>query len=219
MSWVALLDAVHGLHRVGMSVPMTLEQHARSGEGPSQRLAHRWLRLRLRHGDPVDAMRAMGGSARTSHDRFVLETLAICLERSAGGQVLDIATRQLRDERASGYAHRWPFLSAPESLVLGLVQVALSGGDDVTRAADRVVEVFGSRRADRARAVLNRADRGAIPLTQAVANAVTEAREAQAQRRATLTVLPRAVAVASALTVTALGVIAPGSTELGLAGW
>ena len=80
MGWVALLEAVHALHWIGMGVSRALAHHAHTGVGASQALAATWLMLRARYGDPAEAMRALWPLARTRGDRRLLEALLDCLE-------------------------------------------------------------------------------------------------------------------------------------------
>lgn len=218
MSWGDLLEATRGLHCIGMSIPSALEQHARSSEDPSARLALRWRRERWRVGDPVIAMRSLASSARHPHDRFALETLLVCLERPSADhdRTLSVAVDQLRAERAGvsplSFRRR-------ATLRLALVVVALSGGESCAQATRRATAAFG--RDGALLAALARAERGATPTVQAVKNLLSEERSRlrRLRRRLSWRALPRAVAAALMLTMALLGVVAPGSADLCLGGW
>lgn len=213
MTWGVLLESVHDLQRMGMSVPVALEHHARSGEGETRALARRWLVLRTRYGDPARAMRGLASQAHRPRDRFVLEVLVVCLERPAAAhdRTLKAATDQLRLERAVSSR-----LRASRTQPLALVLAALYAGDDVAQAIARTETAFGSRRVNALSARLERARGGAVPAVQIVLDALSEERSRQ---RLSPPVLPRTAAVGFALTLAAAGVFVPGSTGLTLAGW
>lgn len=218
MSWDALLESTYGLHRIGMSVPTALDQLARSGEGTSQTLAARWLAHRWRLGDPAVALREL--AAPRPQERFVLETLVVCLERAAADhdRTLSVAIEQMHAERAT---RRLPKVRASRTLQLALILVALSAGDDLDRATERAVAAFGSRRIAALRVTLERAEASATPTVRAIENVLTEerARERRARGRVSWRALPRALVLALGLTLAALGVVAPGSADLRLVGW
>lgn len=218
MSWDALLESTYGLHRIGMNVPTALGQLARTGEGTSQMLAARWLSHRWRLGDPAEAIRRL--AAPGPYERFVLETLAVCLERPAADhdRALSLAIEQLHAERATRRLRKG---RASRTLRLALIVVALSAGDSLDRATERAVAAFGGRRMAALRVTLGRAQASATPTMQALENVLTEERshERWARGRASWRALPHAVALALALTLAALGVVAHGSADLRLAGW
>ena len=71
------------------------------------------------------------------------------------------------------------------------------------------------------RATLDRAERRATPTIQAIENLLNAERshERRSRERISWRALPHAMALALTLTVALLGVVAPGSAELSLAGW
>lgn len=203
MTWRLLLEAVYGLHRIGMSVPIALEEMARS-EGASGSPAARWLSLRLQLGDPVDALRHLAAEIRQVPERLAAECLVICLERPAADhhRMLRLAREQARVEEGR---------STTASLALMLV--ALASGEAHDEALARVTAVFGERRARAARSLLERAGRGAVPSGEHIQNAL---RGMRAPRR---TVPLRAAALlALGMTLTSVSVL-PASVEFGLVGW
>lgn len=217
MSWGGLLESVHGLNRVGMSVSRALEHLARSELDAGRQLAHRWLMRRHRVGDPGLAMRSLGPQVEDPRDRFGLEVLALCLERPEADhhQILGVAVEQLRLERASS-SHR----RVSRRLALALILAALSAGAGISEATDRAVSVFG-READDLRALLESSHGGAIPTIRTVESALREARAQESRWRGRVSVraLPRVIAVAAGLTLGTLGVVFPSSAEVAFAGW
>lgn len=208
MAWGLLLETVHGLQVIGMGVPIALEQHARCGSDASRRLAARWLALRLRLGDPGEAMRCLAFEARDPADRLAAESLMICLQRPTADHesALRAAVEHLQSAR-----------QRPHSACLALVLVALASGESDAQAVARAAAAYGDRTARAARALLNKAERGPIPGAQAIRNALRDTR-GQRQRGLALA-LPAAATTVVALTIGTLGVVMPGSVELGLAGW
>jgi hypothetical protein len=204
MSWVALLEVVDGLHRIGMSVPIAMEEHARSGVGAGRDAAAAWLSARLRLGDPIEAMRSVAGELRDPTERFAAECLQICLERSGADhhRTLRVAREQLRLDRGR-----------PETLSFALALVALTSGEAGGRAIERTTTAFGERRTDAVRSLLVRSTDGAVPPVQSLRHALRE-------MRATRRTVPWRGAAASAFALTAaVAGSLPSSVELGLVGW